>query len=390
MAQYQTNNKLLILLPRVPDVLDKGDKLRAFNQIKELSKYHQIYLICLDTEKGEKNLSLLKEFCSDIQVFKISKFSSFFNMSLCLFSSKPFQVGYFYNSTVKKKIQTYIKNLKPDHIFVQLIRTTEYVKDIHDIPKTLDFMDAFSTGIQRRLSSMSWLIKIFYQSEFHRLRKYESLMFDYFDNRTIISEVDRDLIFHSKKDEIHVVSNGVDVSFFDERDKYENEANILFTGNMAYPPNIKAADFITKELVPVLSKFNFIIAGSNPSPSLMARESSNIIVTGWVEDIKEYYLKGKIFCAPMFIGTGVQNKLLEAMAMGIPCVTTPLANKALGAVSEESVLIADDLDSFVKQINKLQNDKDLYYKIVNNARDFVRNNYSWSSSTKELSRLMNN
>lgn len=382
--------KLLVVLSRVPSTLDKGDKLRAYNQLLELSNHFEVLLLCLNTENKKHDLTSLNSICKEVVVYPIKKFSIIFNLIKCVFSSKPFQVSYFYNGKIKKAIDKKIKEFNPDHIYAQLIRTSEYVKDQHTFPKTLDYMDAFSKGIERRVEGVPIYLKFLYKSEYQRLLRYESRIFEYFENKTIISEVDRDFIYHRDKNKIQIVSNGVDNAFFDGSDKWVNDKKLLFTGNMSYAPNVKAAEFIVQELSKELPDFSITLAGASPDPGLVKSANKQIVVTGWVEDIKDCYRKGKIFIAPMFIGTGIQNKILESMAMGIPCITTSLANKPLKAKVGEEILIADTKEEFITQIKRLDEDSDLYHKIAKNAQLYVKENYSWAKSTNDLIQLMEN
>jgi glycosyltransferase involved in cell wall biosynthesis len=117
-------------------------------------------------------------------------------------------------------------------------------------------------------------------------------------------------------------------------------------------------------------------------------KSNRVIVTGWVDDISEYYAKSKVFVAPMQIGTGLQNKLLEAMAMQLPCITSNLANNALNAEPNKSVLIGENPKDYANHIVQLLDNKDLYQKIAENGYDFVKRNYTWEGSTSILEKLI--
>jgi glycosyltransferase involved in cell wall biosynthesis len=154
---------------------------------------------------------------------------------------------------------------------------------------------------------------------------------------------------------------------------------------MSYPPNITASNYIIKEILPLMKNNPLVtIAGSDPAKEIRMLQSDQIEITGFVKDIRQYYGSHKVFVAPMFIGTGLQNKLLEAMAIGIPCVTTTLANNALNATPEVEILIADDAASFAKQIDRLLRDDELRATISRNAKAFIKRNYNWSTITKEL------
>jgi len=322
--------KLLVLVSRVPYPLDKGDKLRVYHQVRELSKRHEVHLCCLDDNNTEAvYIKHLKEICNEVSVFRLNKVKIYWNLFRSLFSRKPYQVNYFYQLSVHRKIKAVIHSFQPDRIYCQLIRTTEYVKNEHHIVKTLDYMDAFSKGIDRRVPSAG-ILKPVFKDEAKRLLKYEHLIFDYFDQHAIISEEERLLIYHQKREEITIVTNGIDTSFFTPQRK-EKEFDLIFVGNMSYAPNVAAVTFLAEEVMPHLTNVNLLIAGASPSKEVLKLASSNISVTGWVEDIREAYANAKIFVAPLFIGTGLQNKLLEAMAMELPCITTELVNNSLKA-----------------------------------------------------------
>jgi glycosyltransferase involved in cell wall biosynthesis len=383
--------RLVILLSRFPYPLEKGDKLRAYHQIVGLSNDFEITLICITEKKVDsKHESVLKKYCKEIYIFKLNKLLQIIYLLLSLFTEKPFQIGYFWQYHIHLKIKKIINNLTPDYIYTQLIRTTEYVKNYHVCPKILDYMDVFSKGIERRIESQPFLLKPFFKSEYQRLKKYEKYIFDYFEEHTIISKQDRSFINHSKSEEIVIIKNGISEDFFQVKN-LTKKFDFVFTGNMSYPPNISACQYIVNEILPILDKkYTVLISGVNPSKSVLKLQSNNINITGWVNNIKESYLSSSVFLAPMFIGTGLQNKLLEAMALGIPCITTSLANNALGANPDEMILIANSKEEFKYQIERLISDQELYSRIQTNARNFVRKNYSWNPINKQLADLIVN
>lgn len=378
--------KLAVVLSRFPYPLEKGDKLRSYYQIRELSKKYAIHLIALSEQKvAQSSIDELNKYCSSITIHRLSKLSIFFNSFLALLGKKPIQVGYFYNYFIFKKIQNQLNTLRPNHILSQLIRTTEYTKNYLDCPKTLDYMDAFSKGFERRAENAVWYKKGFYRMEYRRLLVYERVMFDYFDKKTIISEQDKRYIFHPERKQIVCVPNGIDNSFFEEQSK-EKEFDFVFVGNMNYPPNIEAVLHITKELLPSFPNSKFLIAGANPHPKVLklAENHTNIIVSGWMDDIKEAYELARIFLAPMKTGTGMQNKLLEAMAMSLPCITTSLANNAIGAVHNESILVCDSSEETINTLKKLLQNPEKQKQIGAAGKAFVKENYSWEKSTRNL------
>lgn len=383
--------RLIVLTSRFPYPLDKGDKLRAFHQLKSLSKNNEIHLISLSDTLVESNHEQeLKKYCKSVHVFKLKKWKILLNLAMGLFSNKPFQVKYFYQAAIHKKITRLIKAIDPDHIYCQLIRCVPYVQHEHHYSKTLDYMDAFSKGIERRINSASWMKPIF-KIEAQRLVKYENLAFEYFDNHCIISEHDRSYIFHEKKNQIKIISNGIDSHYFSSKE-VKKKYDLVFIGNLSYAPNIDTSLYIAQELLPLLKeKFPLIkvlICGADPSYQLKKLANDNIEIIGWTPDIRNAYLAGKIFLAPLRIGTGLQNKLLEAMSLGLPCITSPLANQALKAKDGEQILVANSLEQYIQQIDLLLSNQQIRESIGGKAREYIKAAFDWESSVAELEKIM--
>lgn len=385
-----TKPKLVVMLSRFPYPLEKGDKLRAFYQIQELSIDFEITLIAISEKKiTPSELNILKNYCSAIHIIHLSKVGIAINLFISLLSKKPLQVGYFYSYKGHYKAKQLLKAIRPNHIYCQLIRSTEYIKDYHACPKTLDYMDALSKGIERRISKAPWYSKWIFKMEAKRLKLYERSVFDYFEHKTIISEQDREHILHPQKQQIKIVPNGIDQRFFETLD-IPKKYDLVFIGNLSYAPNIEAVEFISNEILNTKKDITCLISGATPHTIVQRICSLNkqITLQGWTEDIRTAYCQGKIFIAPMMIGTGMQNKLLEAMALGIPCITTSLANNAIKAIHGKSILVANTKNEFIAAIEQLLMDEQLYHQIAQEGRQFVQKNYSWKIATSPLLELM--
>jgi glycosyltransferase involved in cell wall biosynthesis len=156
---------------------------------------------------------------------------------------------------------------------------------------------------------------------------------------------------------------------------------------MGYLPNVAAAEFLVNEVLPGTS-CTAVIAGARPDTRVLSLASDLVTVTGWVDDIRESYADVCIFVAPLFNGTGQQNKILEAMAMGIPVVTTRAVNEAIGAEDGVEIVLAESADDFRKAIQDLLTDDDLIKRISASARSMVINKYSWQQQTAPLIDLL--
>jgi polysaccharide biosynthesis protein PslH len=438
--------KILVLTSRFPFPLEKGDKLRIYNQMRELARAgHEIVLIALaETPVSPPFLSELKQFCSRVYALKLTKIAVFSNILRNILRGPwlPFQVAYFFNSSIKNQIQDIISDEKPDHIYCHLVRMSEYVKDVN-LPKTLDFMDAFGAGTQRRAEISNFFLRPLWHFEARLMLNYEKNIAPQFSNLTIISEQDRDRLPISAT-AVTVVGNGVDIDFFsaesvskndleqikrnlevmktafdvnspdletinNQLDFYENELNtedinskyssdlikkydVCFVGNLGYYSNVEAVRFLVKKIVPLLKKqkpnIKILLAGARPTTEIQYLGDENITVLGWLDDIREAYTYSRILVAPLMHGIGQQNKILEAMAMGVPVVSTSRVNNAIGATPETEILVADTEGSFAEQILKLLQDIDLQNVMSENGRAFVEKNYSWQKATAALEQLI--
>ncbi len=385
--------RIFVLLSRIPYPLEKGDKLRAFNQIKWLSRNNEIILCALNSiRKAAKQQAFaeLQPYCRSVNFIELPFWVRILNIVKAYFSRLPLQTGYFFSRKASKKIKKLIEEYKPDHLYGQLVRVAPYLMGI-PIPKTLDYQDAFSYGMKRRMEHALFPAKTVLKMEFKRLVRFENLVFNAFDHKTIISEQDRDLISHPERMEIQVIKNGVDMDYFSPKPT-EKIHDIVFSGNMNYPPNVDAALFLVKEIMPLVWKqkpeITLLLAGANPSQKVKNLSGEKVKVSGWMEDIREAYLISRIFIAPMRIGTGLQNKLLEAMALKIPSITTPLANAALHAKSGEEILIGETARELAENILNLLDSKEKQNEIADKAFLFVQENFHWKNTTSRLEALM--
>ena len=382
-----------MILPRVPFPLEKGDKLRAFQQIKSLSKHNEIILCALNHNRNldkQKAFGKLQPYCRSINFIDLPWYAIPFNIFRAFLKGLPLQVGYFYNAGANRKIKKLFNEYRPDHVYCQLLRTAEFGAHL-PAPKTIDYQDVFSYGVKRRVERSSFWMKPVLKLEYKRLVAYEEKMFLAFDNKTIISYPDRNLMQVTEKDKIAVIPNGVDYDFFKPRESAK-QYDLVFTGNMSYPPNVDAAGFLAHNIMPLvwkkLPETTVLLAGAKPSAKVKSLESGKVKVSGWLDDIRDAYSAAKVFIAPMRIGTGLQNKLLEAMAMKIPAITTPLANDALRAAHEKEILIGNSAQELAGHIVRLLTDNKFAGDIAEKGYSFVHKHYSWDEATERLEEIM--
>lgn len=390
--------KILVLASRIPYPLEKGDKLRIFHQLKTLSATDDVILCCLSNrELTEAQREALSPWTQEIHVLRLSTLRRMWRMLWAWASPLPFQVVWFTERQAQRQFHALVDAHKPDVLYCQLVRCSEYVKDLHHVPKVLDYMDALSAGMHRRAHSeqrpwsrwVRWLMR----SEGTRLARYESRILDYFDAQTVISRNDRLLIPHRDRDDIHLVPNGVDLGDFSpSKSPPADPPVLLFTGNMSYAPNVDAAHHLVEDILPHIQHPNVqvVLAGAQPKPSLVALASERVHVTGWVDDIAAEYHKATLFVAPLRIGTGLQNKVLEAMASELPCVLSPHAFAPLGLPAAGHAKVCHDAASFAEAIDWLLAHPDEAQRMAQQARGEIETKFSWERHSATLRTILLN
>ena len=172
------------------------------------------------------------------------------------------------------------------------------------------------------------------------------------------------------------------------------ECNLFGMFPINSAPNVESALFIVNEILPILLKekpdIRILLSGSSPAKAVLELASKHVTISGWVDDIRESYAKGRIFFAPLNIGTGLQNKLLEAMAMRIPCITSSLANNALKATDKKEILIGNTPEEYKLLILNLLSDPDKSDTVAAAGKQYVENTFNWKVSTQNLIHLIEN
>ncbi len=380
--------KIAVTLSRIPFPLEKGDKLRAFHQIKALIEAgHEVHIVCFHFESLETQaLQSLQSIGGHWHWVQLSKWRIALSAIQGLWSQLPWQVLLFHQWPAQKKFNQIIADIQPDVIYAQMIRTAEYSKYFTAINKTLDYMDALSLGIEKRITKSGWASKWFWKDEFERVKKYETLIAHYFEHLTIIAQKDANGIQLPADKKMVIIPNGIDFQFFHAASTAVENV-VLFTGNMNYPPNIEAALRLGKNIMPLVWRqfpaAQLVIAGAEPHRSLIQElRDPRIDITGWMEDIREAYRKGKIFVAPMTMGSGMQNKILEALSMGLPVVCSDLAADAFESELKSELIVAHTDIEFAHAICQ--------YLASNQRHDgqktqhIIQSQFSWKKATESL------
>lgn len=378
---------LAVLSPRFPHPIEKGDKLRLYHQLRTLSQVFNIHLIALTDQAIQVNsLAVIKEIVSETTIIHQSSNRLLKAGFKSILGSNPMQVNYYSEKAVEKKVKETIEKISPDIIYVQLVRIAHMVHFFKG-PKAIDYMDAMSLNMKRESSFRSVLTRFIFGLEAQRILKVEQGIDKLFDKKFIISQPDKDYLEGEGIGDLNVLGNGVDLDFFSPESKTPTtiEYDIAFVGNMGYLPNILAVEFLVNKVVKkAAQKYRVLIAGARPHRRVKRLANEHVKVTGWVDDIRDAYNSAKIVVAPIFSGAGQQNKILEAMALGKVCVTSPQVNKAILAKENEEVFIASTAQEFIDSIEYLLNNPELCVEKGKNARNFVLNNFQWQNSGNML------
>jgi sugar transferase (PEP-CTERM/EpsH1 system associated) len=389
--------KILVLLSRFPYPLDKGDKLRAYYQLQYLAgQGHKICLLALSDETvSAEALATVGALCQGgLHLHPLGRVARGRGLVRALATAGwPLQVGYFYEKSAQRLVNKLLAEFRPDHVYCQLIRMAEYLRPhAGRLPMTLDYMDVFSAGMARRAATAPAWQRPVLALEASRLAAYEAAAFSWFRHCTIISDQDRQLIPHAEKASITIVPNGIALDYFQPQPLAAKQYDLLFCGNMGYHPNVDAACWLAEEILPLVQQrypaASLLVAGTSPAPRVQAlARRPGVTVSGWLPDIRTAYAGARVFVAPMRVGTGLQNKLLEAMAMQLPCLTTPLANNALRGTPGRHLLVAEGAPALAEAVASLLADEAAAAQLAAAGRTFVAETYDWAAATARLENL---
>jgi len=343
----------------------------------------------IESKEELSYIGVLEKYCESVEKVLLKPYFSYLNAFFYAFSRIPLQVGYYYSKKMKKKIEELLRREQFDIIHTQLVRMTPYVKDHKTTPKVLDMVDALSLNMKRRLEREKPHMKPLLHLEYMKLGKYEADICKVFDKVIVCSECGKQ--FLSYDGNVTVCPNGVDTDFFHFTDSTKgSSSDLCFLGNMGYFPNVDAVLFFVKKIFPLVKKkisyVKFYIVGINPCGSIknLARKYQDIIVTGFVEDVRPYLKRAAVAVYPIRSGSGIQNKVLEAMASGTPVVATQYALEGIKINPEEHALMADKPAEFASRVVELLADAGLRRRLATNARRLVEDVYDWDAYGHEL------
>lgn len=385
--------KILYLSLRFPYPPYSGDKIRTYNVLKNLSRKHSVSFISFVQSPQETNFTgELLNYCQQVKTVEFSKLKAYANCLLYFSFPEPFEVVYWHSQEMQRQLDKMLNSDDFDIIHVQFFRMAQYVVKYTGISKVLDSCDSYALNLSRRARldrSLSWpLIKV----EANRVKTYEVEIAKYFDSVTMVSQLDMGCLRSvNGVIPLSVVPMGVDLNYYQPSHE-EYEPNLLFTGTIKYFPNKDSILYFYNEIFPIIKasvpNVKFYIVGNLPPKKIRKLMSDrDVIVTGRVPDVRPYFAKSAVFVCPLRSGSGMQTKILEAMAMGVPVVTTTMGFQSLDATAGKDIIIADDPVSFAQEVIRLLQDRELRQTIAENCRKLVEEKYGWPIVVERFDRI---
>ena len=390
--------KILVCTQKIPDPPISGD-LRIYNIFKELSKNHEVYLLYSSTNNQESLAAIEKsgifEDCIPLNLPDSTLVDR--AIGLMFIDSKLFsKIGYFkFKEDVKNKVSEIVKKNKVEVIHSHDLFVSLLLSDYNAIPKVLDLTDSHGLYYKRELQLLQNPIDLFTKCcRFIAMRRGETRLLNNFDVTTVVSPVDLEYLKKSNKNaDIRVIPNGVDLDYFSSINNVkEDYPSILFSGTMTFSPNRDAVFYIYKKIVPLIKsqipELKFYIVGANPTSEIKnLADEDNIIVTGFVEDIRQYIIRASVVLAPMRKGSGIKNKILEAMAMEKPVVTNPMGAEAFNKEVKNCLLIGETADEIASHVINLLRDREKRIELGKKGREIVMKEYTWDKVAEEYMKL---
>ena len=273
------------------------------------------------------------------------------------------------------------------------IHVYEYRNLIQRTPNLIVPYESYSLYLERLLKHQpSFLDKIMIRVQLATARRYERLMFEGYGGVVVLSDVDRQALLKlNSRLLVHVIPNGVDSTYFTPQAQQPDPATLLFVGNFEYGPNVDAALWLIREILPVIQTsipaVRLLLVGNNPPASLLALASPNVEITGRVPDIRPYMDRSTIFISPLRLGAGIKNKVLEAMSMQKPLVATPLSCDGISLTEGENVLYGNTSAELVSAAVRLLQDARLRDRMAKANRLFIETYYTWERVANQYEAL---
>jgi len=392
---------LLFLSHRIPYPPNKGDKVRSFHLLKSLSRHFDIYLgAFVDDPEDWKYRDGINDFCKLNYLRPLNPLQAKIRSLKGFLTGEALSLPYYRDMHMVRWVKNIIKQENIEHAIIYSSSMAQYIDaKLNNLRvRVADFVDIDSDKWLQYSKRHGFPMSIVYQREADRLLEFEREIARKFNATLFVSESEKndfDKIAPDSKYQHYFYNNGVDYDYFNPANKLLNpyntdSVNIAFTGAMDYWANVDAVKWFTIYILPKILKAipnaRFYIVGSNPSVTVTELEkSNNVVVTGRVDDIRPYIKFADLIVAPMRIARGIQNKVLEAMAMSRPIVATSLALEGIQKCGNYHPYQADTEDLFAKRCLDVLNGE---MTSIPESRECIREHYDWDKNIQVVTRLL--
>lgn len=397
---------ILWLSHLVPYPPKGGVKQRSYNLMKEISRYHELFVICFSQKSHQPTPGLrsdaieglssvgtvIEDFTFDSDLSSVRKS---FLVAKSLFTSDPYAVNWLKKEGVGSKIQQSIVEHKIDLVHFDTISWAAYLEFVDGCKLVLNHHNIESHMMLRRAQKESHLLKkLYYFQEGRKLKAYESKVCNQFNLNITCSTMDTDRLSGSVPGlHVETIPNGVDLNYFKPIGLEQKDKSLVFAGGLSWYPNIAAMNFFAMKVWPELTKeeagVSMTVIGRNPPQWIVdfANKNSGFEVTGFVDDVRSYIDQAAVYICPIDDGGGTKLKILDALAMGKAIVAHPVACEGIDVVENESVIFAETPEEYVIKIKMLFNNKVLRQSLGINGRRLIEEKYDYINIGKKLNKL---
>jgi sugar transferase (PEP-CTERM/EpsH1 system associated) len=389
---------VLYLAHRLPYPPNKGDKLRSYHLLKHIGARHRVFLgTFVDDPDDMRHIGAVQSFCADMHVAQLDPLRARLRSLSGLAANAPLTVPYYRDAALHAWVNRTLNEQPIDAIVVFSSAMAQYVPTMHPARVFVDFVDVDSAKWLQYADAKKWPLSWLYRREGTRLFEFERAAAHHATRSFFVTEAETELfrrLAPAAASRVETIGNGVDSEFFAPREWPSpfpaGSPTIVFTGAMDYWPNMDAVRWFAANVLPRLRAavpgVRFAIVGMRPAPAVKALAGNGIIVTGTVPDIRAYLHHAAIVVAPLRIARGVQNKVLEAMAMERPVVASEACAAAIDAVVGRDLLSASDAAQFVEAIQSLLADPGRAATLGRAARRCILERYSWDAQLAAIDR----
>ena len=387
--------RMFFICQRVPFPPDRGDKITTFNEIRHLSAQHEVHVFCLADGKPDlDNIPGLRRYAQSVTAIPVIGWTSKLRALNAMFVGKPLSVAAFDETKLHNAIRRKFAELQPDLIMVYSCNVAQYAEHFPQVPRIMQFAELDSSRwgqfARRSRPPVRWV----YAIEQRRFFAYERHIARTFSHALVCTAAEqRDFERLIPGVPVSLVGNGVDLDCFRSRGAAKQPGSIVFTGVMDYFPNIDAVVWFCDKILPIVQSqipgAGLTICGSRPAAAVRRlAKNRGVTVTGRVSDTRPYLDRAEVFVAHMRMARGIQNKLLEALAMGLPCVSSEAAATATVIPKGEGILAADDATQFADHVVRLLRDGEFRAAMARKARAAAEAHYRWDGQMACLDRVI--